>query len=253
MNKLGVKFYHDPTNIEVGLDECARGCLFGRTYTAAVIWNPEFLNSVQEDPEYALIHAIRDSKKMTPRKRKQVSEFIKEHCLDYSIQWADEREIDKTNILKAVQRCFHTCLDSLNITPDKIFVDGTVFYRYKYIPYECIEQGDNHYLNIASASILAKVAHDEYIADLCDKHPELIERYDIARNMGYGTKNHLDGIANYGITPFHRRTFGCCKGYKPGAGAGGGGGGGGGAAGSVIETEDDDSVDVEPSLEKALP
>lgn len=222
MNKFGLKFYHDPTNVEVGLDECARGCLFGRTYTAAVIWNPEFLNSVVDDPEYAWIHAIRDSKKMTPRKRKEVAALIREHCLDYSIQWADEKEIDKINILKAVQRCFHTCLDSLNISPDKIFVDGTVFHRYKYIPYECVEQGDNTYLHIASASILAKVAHDEYIVALCQTHPELHDKYDIARNMGYGTKNHLDGIATHGITSFHRRTFGPCKGYSVGAGAPGG-------------------------------
>lgn len=219
MNHFGLKFYNDSCNIEVGLDECARGCLFGRTYTAAVIWNPEFLNSVAEDPNYALLHAIRDSKKMTARKRKEVSEFIKENCLDYSIQWADEREIDKINILKAVQRCFHTCLDSLNIAPDKIFVDGSYFHRYKYIPYECVEKGDNYYLNIASASILAKVAHDEYIEELCQEHPELIDKYDIGNNMGYGTKKHMDGIAKHGITNFHRRTFGPCKGYVPGAGA----------------------------------
>jgi ribonuclease HII len=217
MNKFGLKFYNDSGNIEVGLDECARGCLFGRTYTAAVIWNPEFLNSIVDNPEYNLLHAIRDSKKMTAKKRKEVSEFIKENCLDYSIQWADEREIDKINILKAVQRCFHTCLDSLNISPDKIFVDGTYFHRYNYIPYECVEKGDNYYLNIASASILAKVAHDEYIEDLCKENPELIDKYDIGNNMGYGTKKHMDGIAKHGITHFHRRTFGPCKGFVPGA------------------------------------
>jgi ribonuclease HII len=219
MNKYGLKFYSDPTNVEVGLDECARGCMFGRTYTAAVIWNPEFLNSIADDPDFVLVHSIRDSKKMTPAKRKQVSEFIKENCLDYSIQWADEREIDKINILKAVQRCFHTSLDSLNIAPDKIFVDGTYFKKYGYTPYECIEKGDNYYLNIASASILAKVAHDEYIEELCRENPELIDKYDILNNMGYGTKKHMDGIAKHGITHLHRRTFGCCKGYVPGAGA----------------------------------
>jgi ribonuclease HII len=217
MNKYGLKFYNDPSNIEVGLDECARGCLFGRTYTAAVIWNPEFLDSIAEDPEYVLVHAIRDSKKMSPSKRKEVSEFIKENCLDYSIQWADEREIDKTNILKSVQRCFHTSLDSLNIVPDKIFVDGSYFKKYGYTPYECVEKGDNYYLNIASASILAKVAHDEYIEDLCKEHPELVYKYDIANNMGYGTKKHFEGILTHGITQFHRRTFGPCKGLVVGS------------------------------------
>lgn len=247
MNKFGLKFYSDSGNIEVGLDECARGCMFGRTYAAAVIWNPEFLNSVAEDPT-SLVHAIRDSKKMTPAKRKEVSEFIKENCLDYSIQWADEREIDKINILKAVQRCFHTCLDSLNIVPDKIFVDGSYFKKYKYIPYECVEKGDNYYLNIASASILAKVAHDEYIEELCIEHPELIEKYDIANNMGYGTKKHMDGIAKHGITHFHRRTFGCCKGFVPGAGAPSGTLPLCGKSCGGEENRDQDGVDLDESL-----
>lgn len=247
MNKFGLKFYNDSSNIEVGLDECARGCMFGRTYTAAVIWNPEFLNSVADNPEYSLLHAIRDSKKMTARKRKEVSDFIKENCLDYSIQWADEREIDRINILKAVQRCFHTCLDSLNIAPDKIFVDGSYFQRYNYVPYECVEKGDNYYLNIASASIIAKVAHDEYIEELCKEQPELVDKYDIANNMGYGTKKHLDGIAKYGITPFHRRTFGCCKGYVPGAGAPSGTLGSGNGE-TVTENRDEDGVDLDERL-----
>jgi ribonuclease HII len=219
MNKYGLKYYNDQNNVEVGLDECARGCLFGRTYAAAVIWSPEFLDSVSENPEFELVHSIRDSKKMSPSKRKEVSEFIKENCLDYSIQWADEREIDKSNILNSVQRCFHSCLDSLNIIPDKIFVDGSYFKKYGYVPYECVEKGDNYYLNIASASIIAKVAHDEYITDLCNEYPELIDKYDISNNMGYGTKKHMDGIATYGITPFHRTKFGPCKSYVVGAGA----------------------------------
>jgi len=247
MNKYGLKFYSDPTNVEVGLDECARGCMFGRTYTAAVIWNPEFLNSIADDPDFVLVHSIRDSKKMTPAKRKQVSDFIKENCLDYSIQWADEREIDKINILKAVQRCFHTSLDSLNIAPDKIFVDGTYFKKYGYTPYECIEKGDNYYLNIASASILAKVAHDEYIEELCRENPELIDKYDILNNMGYGTKKHMDGIAKHGITQFHRRTFGPCKGYVPGAGAPTGTLGSRTPAKSA-EIGDDDGVDLDERL-----
>ena len=218
MNKYGLKLYNNREKVEVGLDECARGCLFGRTYAAAVVWNPEFLESALEDPEFSLIHYIRDSKKMSAKKRKEVSEFIKENCLDYSIQWADEKEIDKINILKAVQRCFHTSLDSLTITPDKIYVDGTYFKKYKNIPYECIEKGDNYYVNIASASILAKVAHDEYIEEFCRENPEVDSLYDISSNMGYGTKKHLDGIAQHGITQFHRRTFGICKRYIPGKG-----------------------------------
>jgi ribonuclease HII len=213
MNKFGLNLFQNAEDLEAGLDECARGCLLGRTYTAVVIWSPTFLSESLNDPEFEWIHQIRDSKKVTPKKREQLSELIKEYCLDYSIQYADENEIDTINILNAVQRCFHSSLTELNVKPDKIFVDGNVFIPYKKIPYECVEKGDNKYISIASASILAKVEHDKYIAQLCQENPELNEKYDIGKNMGYGTSKHLNGIKNHGITQFHRKTFGCCKNY----------------------------------------
>ena len=79
------------------------------------------------------------------------------------------------------------------------------------VSHVCIEGGDNKYTAIAAASILAKVARDQYIADLCEQYPELDEKYGIAKNKGYGSKQHLDGIQNNGITSWHRRTFGICK------------------------------------------
>jgi ribonuclease HII len=213
MNKLGLNLFQNAQQLEAGLDECARGCLLGRTYSAVVIWNPEFLSEAVNDSEFEWIHQIRDSKKIHPKKREQLSELIKEYCLDYSIQYADEKEIDTINILYAVQRCFHSSLTELNVKPDKIFVDGNVFIPYQKIPYECVEKGDNKYISIASASILAKVEHDKYIAELCQENPDLNEKYDIGKNMGYGTAKHLNGIKTHGITDFHRKTFGCCKNY----------------------------------------
>lgn len=215
-NKQGLSFWESKEQIEVGLDECARGCLLGRTYTAAVIWSPEFLEEVAEDEEFDWIHKIKDSKKVSAKNREMLSEMIKEHCLDYKIVWADENTIDQKNILQAVQGCFHECLNQLDVVPDKIFVDGNIFNSYydkdfNLISHTCIEKGDNTYLNIASASILAKVAHDKYIEELCAENPELIEKYDISNNMGYGTAKHLAGIEKYGISKFHRKTFGICK------------------------------------------
>lgn len=219
-NKQGLSFWESNQQLEVGLDECARGCLLGRTYTAAVIWSPEFLEEVVNDEElgeeFSWIHKIKDSKQVSEKNRNILSEMIKEHCLDYSIVWADEKTIDQKNILQAVQGCFHECLNNLQIVPDKIFVDGTIFNNYydkdfNLISHTCIEKGDNTYFNIASASILAKVAHDKYIEELCQEHPELTEKYDIGNNMGYGTAKHLAGIEKYGITDFHRKTFGICK------------------------------------------
>jgi ribonuclease HII len=230
-SKLGLKFWESPDQLEVGLDECARGCMLGRTYTAAVVWSPEFLEEAvqdtkneednidnEEDNDFSWIHKIRDSKKLSPKMREYLSEKIKDHCLDYQIVWASEKTIDKKNILCTVQDAFHECLNGLQMIPDKIFVDGNTFKPYydkdfNIIQYSCIEKGDDIYFNIASASILAKVAHDKYIAELCLEYPELTQKYDIANNMGYGTSKHMEGIKKYGITEFHRKTFGICKEY----------------------------------------
>jgi ribonuclease HII len=76
-----------------------------------------------------------------------------------------------------------------------------------------VKGGDNIYSAIAAASILAKVERDKYILDLCEQHPELIEKYDLQNNKGYGTKNHLQGIEKHGITQWHRKHFGICKKY----------------------------------------
>jgi ribonuclease HII len=215
-NNQGLKLWENKEKVEVGLDECARGCLLGRTYTAAVIWSPEFLEDVIDDPDFKWIHKIKDSKKLSAKVREMLSDNIQEYCLDYVVQWADEKTVDQVNILNALQDCFHTCLDDLQMIPDTIFVDGNYFKTYynkdlDVISHKCVEKGDNTYFCIASASILAKVAHDKYIAELCEANPALVERYDIGNNMGYGTSKHLEGIEKYGITEFHRRTFGICK------------------------------------------
>ena len=83
----------------------------------------------------------------------------------------------------------------------------------KQVPHTCIEKGDNIYTCIAAASILAKVFRDKYIKQLCEEHPKLDENYGILRNKGYGTKKHIEGIKTYGITDFHRKTYGICKDY----------------------------------------
>ena len=81
------------------------------------------------------------------------------------------------------------------------------------IPYTCVEGGDNKYLSIAAASIIAKVERDKYIYELCDKHPDIVEKYGINTNKGYGTSKHIEGIKKYGTSIWHRKTFGICKNY----------------------------------------
>lgn len=191
--------------IEVGLDEVARGCMFGRVYTAAVIWPEDYV----EDPNYI----IKDSKKLSKKKREELYYYIIDTAIDWNVNYMENDEIDKLNILQATMKSMHNNLDNLLIDVDHILVDGTNFNSYKKIPYTCIVKGDDKYYSIAAASILAKVEHDWYIEELCKKKPELHKKYDLLNNMGYGTKNHMDNIKKYGISEYHRRSFGICKNY----------------------------------------
>ena len=205
--------YYKGNEIEVGLDEVARGCLIGRVYTCAVIWNPEF-----EPDEDNLYLNIKDSKKLSKRKREEIEQFIKDNVLDYHISYLDEKEIDKLNILQATMKSMHNSLNGLSINFDNILVDGKYFKPYMnqegdFISHQCFEKGDSKFYSIACASILAKVEHDRYIKQLCEEYPELDEKYDLLSNMGYGTKKHIEGIKKYGISLFHRKTFGICKEY----------------------------------------
>lgn len=191
--------------IEVGLDEVARGCMFGRVYTAAVIWPEDF----KENPDFI----IKDSKKLSKQKREELYYYIIYNALDWNISYIESDEIDKINILQATLKSMHINLDNLMIDVDHILVDGTNFNKYSNIPYTCIVSGDDKYYSIAAASILAKVEHDWYIEDLCKKQPELNDKYDLLNNMGYGTKKHIESIKKYGITKYHRKSFGICKFY----------------------------------------
>ena len=111
----------------------------------------------------------------------------------------------------------HRAIDNLKMVPDNIIVDGNYFKAYMdkdgmYVTHQTFKSGDQKYRNIAAASILAKEYHDQYVLDLLDKDPSL-EKYGWRNNMCYGTKQHLDAIKEYGISKYHRKTFGICKNY----------------------------------------
>jgi ribonuclease HII len=193
--------------IEAGIDEAGRGCLCGRVYTAAVILPEEY-----EDDTYL---EIKDSKKLSRKKRDELRRYIETVALDYSVAYADEKEVDKHNILQATIRSMHRSLDNLNIVPGNIVVDGSYFKMYKdtdnmIIPHQLITNGDNKYRNIAAASILAKTYHDEYIDNLLEKEPDL-EKYGWRTNMGYGTKKHMEALKKYGPCKYHRKSFKPCQ------------------------------------------
>jgi len=198
-----LELYKNFDDIEVGVDECARGVMFGKLYAAAVIMPKEKL----DDDKFA---NIKDSKKLSRKKREELYDYIIQNCIEYSIAWIDEKEVDKINVLQANLKAFHLCLDKLKTDFTHILVDGIHFNDYKCFTHECIKGGDNKYISIAAASILAKVEHDRYIMDLCKLEPDL-KKYDLENNMGYGTKKHLDAINKYGSSKYHRKTFGICR------------------------------------------
>ena len=204
-------YLYDNKNIlEAGIDEVARGCLFGRVYAAVVIWRNG--NELKDLLEYLKINEIilKDSKKLSSEKRKIIKEYIEEFSLDYGVGWCSENEIDLLNIRNATFSAMHKAVDKLLIKPEILLVDGDSFKPYKKINHKCIIKGDSKITSISAASILAKVYHDNYIEELVNNNNNLL-KYDLLNNMGYGTKKHIDAIKKYGITKYHRKTFGICK------------------------------------------
>jgi ribonuclease HII len=219
--------YNEDNNIiEIGSDEAGRGPLFGRVYSAAVV--------LPKDDSFD--HSkMKDSKKFHSKKKiDEVAEYIKENAIAWSVKYADEARIDDINILQATQEAMHEAIvdvknqmlhlnNELKIKDILLLIDGNYFNplthfnkntnKIETISYKMIEGGDNKYSSIAAASILAKVSRDNYIEELCQDNPELAERYGIDSNKGYGAKRHIDGIKEYGITKWHRRSFGICKQY----------------------------------------
>ena len=201
---------HNPANkYEIGVDECARGPLFGRLYTTAAVLPEEFDH-----------HLMKDSKKIKSRKKmKDLSDYIKSHAIAYSVDFIEAEEIDKINIrqavLKSMRQSITNVIDKLGSSEVFAVVDGNDFLSFKHndiaVPFTTVKQGDNTYSFIAAASILAKYTHDTYIAELCEKEPELQEKYDLLNNVGYGTKKHIEGIEKYGISQYHRKSYSRCK------------------------------------------
>ena len=211
------RFYDEENKYEICIDEAGRGCLFGRVYIACVILPKECESFDGTD--------IKDSKKFSSKKKLQnVAEYVKENALAWHVEFMEPDMIDKINILKCVMQGMHNCIKSitnkLNISIDDCtaVVDGNYFTPYMtfnekkqaMVPMKSvtIEQGDGKYMGIAAASILAKTSRDGYIHDLCDNYTILDDLYGFRKNVGYGTKQHREGIQQHGITKWHRKTFG---------------------------------------------
>ena len=222
------KCHNEAENVyEIGVDEVGRGPMFGRVYTAAVI--------LPKDDSFDC-SMVKDSKKFHSKKKiEEAAQYVKDHALAWYVSFEDEKKIDEINILQATQLSMHNSINEIRKATNLILkadekdytysllIDGNYFNPITYvnkktnklevIPYTTIEGGDNKYASIAAASILAKVERDKYIDELCKQNPTLCEHYGIDSNKGYGSKRHMDGIKEHGITIWHRRTFGICKNY----------------------------------------
>ena len=217
------RFYNDDYKYEICIDEAGRGCLFGRVYIASVV--------LPKEPHLFDGTNIKDSKKFSSKKKiNEVSEYIKNNAFIYSVQYEESDTIDRVNILKSVMSGMHKCIsntidhimknidNSATYNDFLIVVDGNYFTPYmkfdnttnelKQINHVTIEQGDAKFMGIAAASILAKTDRDAYIHKICDETPLLDEYYGLKKNVGYGTKQHREGIQKHGITIMHRRTYG---------------------------------------------
>ena len=178
--------------IEAGCDEAGRGCLAGSVYAAAVILPENYQNEL-----------LNDSKQLTEKRRYQLREIIQRDAVAWAVGIVTPEEIDKINILNASILAMHRALDQLKVRPEAVIVDGNRFKKYQDLPHTTIVKGDGKYLSIAAASILAKTYRDDYMNQLAKEYPQ----YDWLSNKGYPTKKHRDAIRQYGITPYHRKSY----------------------------------------------
>ena len=178
--------------IEVGCDEAGRGSLCGPVVAAAVILPNNFFNK-----------DLDDSKKISLKKRNELSEIIYKEALACEIGIVSPKEIDKINILQASILSMHKAIEKISLRFELILVDGPYFKKYKNFNHKCIIRGDSKYQAIAAASIIAKTYRDELMMKMHVDYPQ----YKWCRNKGYPTPEHRQAIINFGITNHHRKSF----------------------------------------------
>lgn len=174
-----------------GVDEAGRGPLAGPVVAAAVILDAELR-----------IEGLDDSKKLTASRRDALDEVIRERALAFAVAFVDAPEVDRLNILQATLRAMREAVLALAPAPELVLVDGN---RLPELPVKARAEvrGDGRFACIAAASVIAKVARDRYMCEADRRYPG----YGFARHKGYGTRAHLQALAQLGVTPEHRRSF----------------------------------------------
>ena len=192
--------------IEAGCDEAGRGPLAGSVFAAAVVLD----TSLVHQPEHIdWLEMLNDSKQLTEKQRNYLRHKIEQYAQAWAVVEVTAEEIDRINIFNASIVGMQRALDKLVLTPQHIIVDGNKWKPYipagdvMEIPAQTVVKGDGKYLSIAAASVLAKTYRDEYMLRLHGQYPH----YHWDKNMGYPTKAHYEAIRQYGITPYHRKSF----------------------------------------------
>lgn len=178
-------------NVVCGIDEAGRGPLAGPVCAACVVL-----------PKGYIIDGVNDSKKLSEKKRALLFDKIIDECVDYSIAFADEKEIDEINILNATFLAMKRAVDGLRIKPDIALVDGNKDPNIG-MTTKTIVKGDAKSASIAAASILAKVTRDRFMLEKAEKYPQ----YCFEKHKGYPTKLHYEMLDKYGPCEIHRQTF----------------------------------------------
>lgn len=197
----------DDEKVEVGVDEAGRGSFWGPLMAGAVLWPPP---SSWTADHAAISCEIRDSKKIAPKKRERIADAIKTLATYASVGSVSAAEIDTNGVTWANQEAFRRALLGLpgDLKTYRILIDGELsIVDWEGGEQHCIVEGDGKNINIAAASILAKVEHDRWVQAFCDKDAVCAERYGLRTSKGYGTEVHRNGLVVYGAHEQHRRTF----------------------------------------------
>ena len=177
---------------EAGCDEAGRGCLAGSVFAAAVILPTDFYHPL-----------LNDSKQMTERQRNMLRPIIEQEAIAWAVAEITAERIDEINILHASFEGMSLAVQQLQPQPEFLAIDGNRFYTKLQLPFECIVKGDGKYANIAAASVLAKTFRDDYMMRLAEEYP----MYGWAKNKGYPTREHRLAVRQFGLSPYHRKSF----------------------------------------------
>jgi ribonuclease HII len=203
---LSARFKDDEV-VEIGIDEAGRGSFWGPIMAGAVIIPNE---TTWTEKQQTLLSQLRDSKKITPKKRDKLADDIKELIPKVAVGVVTAKEINDNGITWANMEAFRRAAKGLgldNLPSCRLVIDGVLPIEDWDGEQELVVEGDGQYLAIAAASILAKVEHDRWIQNYCESNPECNDRYDLCKCKGYGTANHREGIRIYGAHELHRSLY----------------------------------------------